>query len=240
MPDLTSLDGHSHCAWVQVLCWQSNYPRSLLVSQRTSASSRILWWLRRITDTGRMQEAASSSQASGERADDGNQHPCNIESHLSKEGKARNLSSLSKFIFSFSEIPGMVSLHGGLPNASIFPFKSMKVELKDGTWLDMSEKEKVHASRPGMQMPKQDLNSPRPQATPHHNASAGTSSCTACSSPSSQFVLCVHADGCSTAVQHQWAGLPTPTGVGQAAHAAAANTTSWAGSSHYQWKQPCN
>lgn len=95
-----------------------------------------------------MQEAASSSQASSQAAgkqatDHGNQRPCHIESHLSKEGKARNLSSLSKFIFSFSEIPDIVSLHGGLPNASIFPFKSMKVELQDGSWLDMSEKDKV-------------------------------------------------------------------------------------------------
>ena len=91
-----------------------------------------------------MEHAASGPQASGRHAADAeNQRPCNIESHLSKEGQARNLSSLSKFIFSFSEIPDMVSLHGGLPNASIFPFKSMKVELDDGTWLDMSEKDKV-------------------------------------------------------------------------------------------------
>lgn len=98
----------------------------------------------RIAASGSMQEAAFSPQASGRHtADDGNQRPCDIESHLSKEGKARNLSSLSKFIFSFSDIPDMVSLHGGLPNASIFPFKSMKVELEDGTWLDMSAKDKV-------------------------------------------------------------------------------------------------
>lgn len=91
-----------------------------------------------------MQPAASGSQAAGDHAaDHGNRRPCDIESHLSKEGKARNLSSLSKFIFSFSDIPDIVSLHGGLPNASIFPFKSMKVELQDGTWLDMSQKDKV-------------------------------------------------------------------------------------------------
>ncbi|KAL3159334.1 hypothetical protein ABBQ32_011286 [Trebouxia sp. C0010 RCD-2024] len=102
----------------------------------------------RNTATDRMREAATSAHASGERgAGDGNQHACNIDSHLSKEGQARNLSSLSKFIFSFLGIPGMVSLHGGLPNASIFPFKSMKVELQDGTWLDMSETEKMDAAQ---------------------------------------------------------------------------------------------
>ena len=69
--------------------------------------------------------------------------PCNIEHHLSKEASARTLSSLSKFIFSFSGIPGMVGLHGGLPPPSIFPFKAMKVQLEDGTWLDMSAKDKV-------------------------------------------------------------------------------------------------
>ena len=90
-----------------------------------------------------MQATASSRQAGQYTADDGERRQCDVESHLSKEGKARNLSSLSKFIFSFSDIPDMVSLHGGLPNASIFPFKAMKVELEDGTWLDMSAKDKV-------------------------------------------------------------------------------------------------
>ena len=98
----------------------------------------------RATASGQMQHAPSSPHASDRHAADAANHrPCDIESHLSKEGRARNLSSLSKFIFSFSEIPDIVSLHGGLPNASVFPFKSMKVELEDGTWLDMSEKDKV-------------------------------------------------------------------------------------------------
>ena len=98
----------------------------------------------RLGFTSRMRDKATSAHPPAEvGASGGNPHACNIESHLSKEGLARNLSSLSKFIFSFSGIPGMVSLHGGLPNASIFPFKSMKVELQDGTWLDMSTTEKV-------------------------------------------------------------------------------------------------
>ena len=90
-----------------------------------------------------MQGANASQQASGRASADDQSQACDIEAHLSKEAQARTLSSLSKFIFSFSGIPDMVSLHGGLPNASIFPFKSLKVELGDGTWLDMSNKEKV-------------------------------------------------------------------------------------------------
>lgn len=73
--------------------------------------------------------------------------PCNIESHLSKEASARTLSSLSKFIFEFSGIPGMVGLHGGLPPPSIFPFKGMKVQLEDGTWLDMCDEDKMDAAQ---------------------------------------------------------------------------------------------
>lgn len=68
---------------------------------------------------------------------------CDIESHLSREAKTRTLSTLSKFIFGFSGIPGMVSLHGGLPPPSIFPFKSLKMELKDGQMLDIPAGSKV-------------------------------------------------------------------------------------------------
>lgn len=88
-------------------------------------------------------EVSTNCANSGLSADD-RPTPCNIDQHLSKEASARTLSSLSKFIFEFSGIPGMVGLHGGLPPASIFPFKSMKVQLEDGTWLDMSDKDKVH------------------------------------------------------------------------------------------------
>ena len=68
---------------------------------------------------------------------------CNIEEHLSIEAKSRTLSTLSKFIFGFSGIPDMVSLHGGLPPPSIFPFKSLKMELKDGQVLDIPAGNKV-------------------------------------------------------------------------------------------------
>ena len=96
---------------------------------RSVATGRV-----RAAMTGNDQMLAKSAK------DSESQQPCDIEAHLSREGKARNLSSLSKFIFSFSGIPGMVSLHGGLPNASIFPFKAMKVQLEDGTSLSKTEK----------------------------------------------------------------------------------------------------
>jgi len=85
----------------------------------------------------------STSQPKHGLPEAGEVAPCDIDHHLSQEASARTLSSLSKFIFSFSGIPGMVGLHGGLPPPSIFPFKAMKVQLEDGTWLDLSAKDKV-------------------------------------------------------------------------------------------------
>ena len=121
-------------------CWSISVLQRRLRQSQTRASGRSVTSMQKTTAT---QQAPCKLPAENAAS-----IPCDIEAHLSREGKARNLSSLSKFIFSFSGIPGMVSLHGGLPNASIFPFKSMKVELGDGTWLDMSDKEKVTQSVP--------------------------------------------------------------------------------------------
>ena len=151
-----------------------------------SASRKLRIYCRAYGRTTDMQAAASGSQAAGHHAaDNGNRRPCDIESHLSKEGKARNLSSLSKFIFSFSDIPDIVSLHGGLPNASIFPFKSMKVELQDGTWLDMSEKDKVclDMSIPSIgPLPQQNLSNPLPlvKLISRHSAYYTAQACLTC------------------------------------------------------------
>ncbi len=79
----------------------------------------------------------------------------------------RQLSSLSALIFGFNGVPGMIGaftikpctapmaavitngcfpagLNGGLPNASIFPVKSMQLTLTDGTVLDISDPDKVN------------------------------------------------------------------------------------------------
>ena len=90
--------------------------------------------------TSQHQSAQSESQSSSST-----RRPCHIEDHLSQEAKSRTLSTLSKFIFGFAGIPDMVSLHGGLPPPSIFPFKSLKMELRDGQVLDIPAGDKVSA-----------------------------------------------------------------------------------------------
>jgi len=137
---------------MQVSATMLNLQRILLT--RRSLQSSCSWPLSRALKTLRpalsisstalvISMEASTRQPKHDDSEADDVMPCNIEHHLSKEASARTLSSLSKFIFSFSGIPGMVGLHGGLPPPSIFPFKAMKVQLEDGTWLDMSAKDKV-------------------------------------------------------------------------------------------------
>lgn len=96
----------------------------------------------------RMSNSHSSAQQQPDQGNEasmsGSKFDCDIESHLSEEARTRTLSTLSKFIFGFSGIPDMVSFHGGLPPPSIFPFKSLKLETRDGKWLDIPAGDKVH------------------------------------------------------------------------------------------------
>ncbi|KAM9969397.1 hypothetical protein ACTFIR_001232 [Dictyostelium discoideum] len=55
---------------------------------------------------------------------------------LSKRGKLKEASPI-RSLFQYSSLPGMISLGGGLPNASTFPFKSINIELKDGSKLEI-------------------------------------------------------------------------------------------------------
>ncbi|KAN0023297.1 hypothetical protein ACTFIU_011467 [Dictyostelium citrinum] len=55
---------------------------------------------------------------------------------LSKRGKLKEASPI-RSLFQYSGLPGMISLGGGLPNASTFPFKSINIELKDGSKLEI-------------------------------------------------------------------------------------------------------
>ncbi|KAN0029875.1 hypothetical protein ACTA71_008012 [Dictyostelium dimigraforme] len=55
---------------------------------------------------------------------------------LSKRGKLKEASPI-RSLFQYSGLPGMISLGGGLPNASTFPFKSIEIELKDGSKLEI-------------------------------------------------------------------------------------------------------
>ncbi|KYQ91478.1 hypothetical protein DLAC_08445 [Tieghemostelium lacteum] len=53
---------------------------------------------------------------------------------ISNRGKLKGPSAIREII-AISQQPGMISLGGGLPNPSTFPFKSIKVELKDSSSL---------------------------------------------------------------------------------------------------------
>ncbi|KAH3767679.1 PLP-dependent transferase [Pelomyxa schiedti] len=50
----------------------------------------------------------------------------------------RRQPSPIRAIMPLTSIPGMISLGGGLPNASTFPFKSINFELKDGTTVSLT------------------------------------------------------------------------------------------------------
>ena len=53
--------------------------------------------------------------------------------HFSEEGSLRQLASLRVLLSTFSGIPGVVGLHGGLPAADAFPFTEMSFTLRDGS-----------------------------------------------------------------------------------------------------------
>eukprot|EP00891_Asterochloris_glomerata_P008351 jgi/Astpho2/8351/fgenesh1_pg.00122_%23_86_t len=53
--------------------------------------------------------------------------------HLSEEGSLRQLASLRVLLSTFTGIPGVVGLHGGLPAADAFPFTEMSFTLRDGS-----------------------------------------------------------------------------------------------------------
>ncbi|KAF2072486.1 hypothetical protein CYY_006195 [Polysphondylium violaceum] len=55
---------------------------------------------------------------------------------ISKRGSLKKPSPIREII-QLVNLPGMISLGGGLPNNSTFPFKSLTVELKDGTSLEL-------------------------------------------------------------------------------------------------------
>ena len=74
----------------------------------------------------------------------------NWSQHLSEEGSLRQLASLRVLLSTFSGIPGVVGLHGGLPAADAFPFTEMSFTLRDGSKVVVNDP--VQVSCPGQQM----------------------------------------------------------------------------------------
>lgn len=66
-----------------------------------------------------------------------------VESMLSKEGKARQMAGLRKVVTAFAGVPGIIGLHGGLPPATAFPIKGVTLTLEDGHKVEIDNPIKV-------------------------------------------------------------------------------------------------
>eukprot|EP00761_Pharyngomonas_kirbyi_P014099 gb/GECH01014129.1/.p1 GENE.gb/GECH01014129.1/~~gb/GECH01014129.1/.p1 ORF type:complete len:435 (+),score=116.56 gb/GECH01014129.1/:1-1305(+) len=64
----------------------------------------------------------------------------NYESKISEISSRRQPSAI-RALQPLLSIPGMISLGGGLPNPSTFPFQSLEFTLKDGTKISLSDEE---------------------------------------------------------------------------------------------------
>lgn len=135
---------HAAVADKRMLVLRTVLRHSSELSWRASSTPRFA----RLRYHGRMSNSHTPAQQQAQQNDgpstSRSDHACDIDSHLSQEAKTRTLSTLSKFIFGFSGIPDMVSFHGGLPPPSTFPFKSFKLETRDGQWLDIPAGDKVY------------------------------------------------------------------------------------------------
>lgn len=67
----------------------------------------------------------------------------NYDDYLSARSSLREPSAI-RALQPLLSIPGMISLGGGMPNFSTFPFKRFTAELKDGTVLELSDKEQLN------------------------------------------------------------------------------------------------
>ena len=74
--------------------------------------------------------------ADGDRAVD-------MESMLSREGRARHMAGLRKVVTAFAGVPGIIGLHGGLPPASAFPITGVTLTLQNGQKVDLDDPIKV-------------------------------------------------------------------------------------------------
>lgn len=68
--------------------------------------------------------------------------------HLSEEGSLRQLASLRVLLSTFTGIPGVVGLHGGLPAADAFPFTEMSFTLRDGSKVVVNDPAQVSSCLP--------------------------------------------------------------------------------------------
>ena len=66
-----------------------------------------------------------------------------VDSMLSKEGRARQMAGLRKVVTAFAGVPGIIGLHGGLPPATAFPIKGVTLTLENGHKVEIGDPVKV-------------------------------------------------------------------------------------------------
>ena len=83
--------------------------------------------------------STSAARASGAGDEDGTKR-VNYEEYLTDNAKRRQPSAI-RALMPLMKQPGMISLHGGMPNPGLFPFMSMTVTLRDGSVLALDEEQ---------------------------------------------------------------------------------------------------
>ena len=83
--------------------------------------------------------STSAARATGAGGEDGAKR-VNYEEYLTDNAKRRQPSAI-RALMPLMKQPGMISLHGGMPNPGLFPFMSMTVTLRDGSVLALDEEQ---------------------------------------------------------------------------------------------------
>jgi len=87
-----------------------------------------------------MASAASASGAAAAEAKTGAYKPLDIAQYMTALNARRQPSAI-RSLMPLLQLPGMISLGGGLPNPALFPFKQLSFSLADGTNLSLTEQE---------------------------------------------------------------------------------------------------
>ncbi|MDP2434134.1 MAG: hypothetical protein Q8P67_00135, partial [archaeon] len=65
----------------------------------------------------------------------------NPEEYLSREAREREDNPFRGEILELLSRPGMLSLAGGLPSPSVFPYRSLRAELRTGEWVTADDED---------------------------------------------------------------------------------------------------
>jgi hypothetical protein len=65
------------------------------------------------------------------------------DNYCSEEGRSRGMPALRTLVTTFTGVPGIIGLHGGLPPATAFPFTEISIKLRDGSSFEINDPAKV-------------------------------------------------------------------------------------------------